>query len=201
MLEAALLAAIEAGDDAAVGDLLTRGASVDACTEDGWPALLFAVNEGRVEAVRALLDHGADKDTKMTGDSALQVAAFRGDIAIAKILIERGADVNLRGGEGNTPLKTAAEQGNIELARLFLDAGADPNYVGGIDGMSVLGMAADRGHPDVVRLLLDRGSNLATRDLQYDTALDCAWSANRHSPSELREEAIRILQESMGKPR
>ena len=137
----------------------------------------------------------------MTGDSAIQVAAFRGDIAIAKILIERGADVNLRGGEGNTPLKTAAEQGNIELARLFLDAGADPNYVGGIDGMSVLGMAADRGHPDVVRLLLDRGSNLATRDLQYDTALDCAWSANRHSPSELREEAIRILQESMGKPR
>lgn len=189
------------GDDAAVHDLLIRGASVDACTPDGWPALVFAVNEGRIEAVRALLDHGANKETKMTGDSALQVAAFRGNIAIARLLLERGADVNLRGGEGNTPLKTAAEQGNVELAKLFLDAGADLEYAGGIDGGTALCMAADRGHPDVVRLLLDRGSDPTTRDLQYDTALDCAVSANRHSPSEQREAAIRILQEALAKPR
>ena len=120
---------------------------------------------------------------------------------IAKLLIERGADLNLRGGEGDSPLKTAAEQGNLELARLLLDAGADPNFVGGVGGMSVLGMAADRGHPDVVQLLLDRGSDPAARDRGHDTALDCAWSANRRSPNEGHEPTIRMLEEAMAKPR
>lgn len=199
MLEADLLAAIDAGDDTAVGALLIRGASPDACTSDGWPALLLAVSEGRVGAVQALLDHGANKDMRMTGDSALQIAAFRDNLVIARMLLERGAgvDVNFRGNEGDTPLKTAAEHGNTDLAKLFLDAGADPNYVGGIDGMSVLGMAAMMGHPDVVQLLLDRGSSVAALDLAYLTALDRALRENNTNPSEQREEAIRILQAAL----
>jgi len=200
MLEAELLAAIEAGDDMAVRDLLTRGANPDVWTPDGWPALFRAIDKGRVDTVQAFLDHGAKLDVKLQGDSALQNAAFRGNVAIARMLIERGAgaDVNLRGGEGNMPLKTAAEQGNIELVKLFLDAGADPECACGFDGMTALGMAAGLGHADVVQLLLDRGANPNTRDIGYDTALEWARSQNARSPSEQLEAVIRILQKATG---
>jgi len=75
--------------------------------------------------------------------------------------------------------------------------GADPNYVGGIDGMSVLGMAARMGHTDVVQLLLDRGTNPATLDLSCSTALDRVLRENNREPSEQRAEAIRILQAAL----
>lgn len=199
MHEAALFAAIESGDSALVRDLLARGAGPNACDSRGWTALFLAIDAGSVEAVQALLDHGADLNMKMTGDSTLQVAAFRDNLVIARMLLERGAgvDVNFRGAEGNTPLKTAAEHGNTELAKLFLDAGADPDYVGGIDGLSVLGMAAMMGHPDVVQLLLDRGCNAAAVDLAHLTALDRVLRENNSNPSEQRDVAIRILQAAL----
>lgn len=84
----------------------------------------------------------------------------------------------MRGSEGATPLKTAAEQGNVALTKLLLGAGADPEYAGGIDGGTALCAAAEAGHPDVVRVLLDGGANPATRNLQHDTALDCALRKN-----------------------
>ena len=203
MHEAALFAAIASGDAALVRDLLTRGAGPNACDSRGWPALFLAIDAGSVDAVQALLDQGADLTMKMTGDSALQIAAFRDNLVIARMLLERGAgvDVNFHGEEGDMPLKTAAGHGNIELVKLFLDAGADPEQMGGIDGGTALCVAAEGGHPEVVQLLLDRGSNPATRDLQYDTALDCVLSKNNREPSEQREAAIRILRKALETPR
>ena len=46
MHEAELFAAIDAGDVALLRELLARGASPDACTEDGWPALFLAIDAG-----------------------------------------------------------------------------------------------------------------------------------------------------------
>jgi ankyrin repeat protein len=59
----------------------------------------------------------------MQGDPALLAAAFRGHAAITQLLVQRGANVNVRGSEGDMPLKVAAEQGNREMVRLLLEAG------------------------------------------------------------------------------
>ena len=60
----------------------------------------------------------------------------------------------------------------------------------------MLCVAAESRYPEVVQLLLDRGSNPATRDLHYDTALECARKKNNREPSEQREVVIRILEKA-----
>ena len=56
---------------------------------------------------------------------ALAVAAMRGDVEIARRLLDHGADANERDAVGATPLLLALEYGNNEVARLLLERGAD----------------------------------------------------------------------------
>lgn len=56
--------------------LLSRGASVDAATDDGTTALMMATRRNRVDIVRILLAHGADPNKKdNSGETAVSVAA------------------------------------------------------------------------------------------------------------------------------
>src|SRR5438552_3254783 len=62
----------------------------------GFTPLLFAVRAGSIEAVRALLDAGANvNDTLSDGESALVVAAANAHWQLADVLLDRGADPNL----------------------------------------------------------------------------------------------------------
>jgi ankyrin repeat protein len=73
----------------------------------GMTALTLAAREGHVEAVRALLDGGADIDQVSAGtlSSALLTASLNGQFDVAMLLVERGANPNLKNRpEGATPL-------------------------------------------------------------------------------------------------
>jgi Ankyrin repeats (many copies) len=59
------------------------------------------------------------------GCTLLYKAVGRGNIPLAKDLINRGANVNIKNLEGNTPLLFALGRGYRELALLLIDAGAD----------------------------------------------------------------------------
>ncbi len=68
----------------------------------GFTALLFAVRAGSLEAVRALLDAGADvNDTLSDGESALVVATANAHWEVASFLLDRGADPNAAGAGWN----------------------------------------------------------------------------------------------------
>ena len=57
------------------------------------------------------------------------MVARRNDLAMARELLEAGADVNQAAhGEGNA-LIVASQMGNVEMARLFVQAGADVNAI------------------------------------------------------------------------
>ncbi len=64
----------------------------------GMTALILAAREGNLEAVRALLDGGANADqvSAGTGASALLTASLNGQFDVALLLVERGADPNLK---------------------------------------------------------------------------------------------------------
>ena len=65
-------------------------------------ALLFAVRSGSLDAVKALLDAGADvNDTLSDGESALVVAAANAQWEVASLLLDRGADPNHAGAGWN----------------------------------------------------------------------------------------------------
>jgi ankyrin repeat protein len=77
---------------------------------------------GDVEALKELLQGGANKDEKDDeGRTALHFACGYGEIACARELIKAGADVDAKDGNDNTPLHYAAGYGQAEGIQLLLD--------------------------------------------------------------------------------
>jgi ankyrin repeat protein len=114
----------------------------------GLTALLFAVRDGSDECVVRLLEAGAKINHVSEGDhtSALLMATINGRFDMAKMLLEKGADVKLQSDAGAAPLyatinvqwaakslypqPTAQLQQTtpyLDLMESFLKAGADVN--------------------------------------------------------------------------
>ena len=86
-----------------------------------------AVRTGNTGAIEAQLARDIDLDQPDSehGYTPLSWASLRGDTASARLLIERGADVNARNRNGSTPLHGAALLGHPEVAKWLIKAGAD----------------------------------------------------------------------------
>lgn len=113
---------------------LTRD-HVNAVDAAGQSFLHNAVAACNVDAVRLLLGRGAAPDARdRHGDTPLIYAACRHshDLAklrdISQLLLEAGADPNLKGQDGMTALRWAVgiPSGDFRLVRLLLEHGADP---------------------------------------------------------------------------
>ena len=161
--QTALMWAAAQNQPAMIRFLTSRGAEVDAhSTVRDWPrrmtaeerpkdlnrggltGLMFAAREGRVEAVRALLDAGADVNyADPDGSTPLLVALMNGHWDVAKLLIESGADVNTWDWWGQTPLFLAVDMNTLPTgARVELPT-----------------MDMATGH-DIINLLIAKGANV-----------------------------------------
>jgi uncharacterized protein len=75
----------------------------------------------RPDLVGLLIDRGSPVDGRgsLKGHTPLHEAAFNGDVALVRLLLDRGADRSLRTGDGRTALEIAAARGRVEAARLL----------------------------------------------------------------------------------
>jgi ankyrin repeat protein len=140
----------------------------------------------------ALLNAGADASAKLPGGSTLLMSAARtGNADIVRLLIEHGADVNVKGETyGETALVWAADQNHAEAAKVLIAHGADvnartnplerPKDRFGLEGVltilphgswTPLMYAARQGSLDAARTLVDAGANLNLTDPDGSTAL------------------------------
>jgi hypothetical protein len=89
----ALIGAATSGDVDTIRERATKGAVIDGVDEDGWTALVHAVMNNQVEAVRCLLELGADPDVEASDDEAslVDAAAERGYAEVAWALLRAGA--------------------------------------------------------------------------------------------------------------
>ncbi len=92
-------------------------------------------------------------------DLPLHEAARQGEMKIAQILIDAGADVNASGDWARTPLHYAAGHGHLKMARFLLEAGADPNAKNSFGWTPLLTAVRGRdpGCMDIGRFLLNNG--------------------------------------------
>jgi ankyrin repeat protein len=125
----AIFAAAIFGDAAEIETLLAGNRSlVNAVSPDGWLPLHLAAHFGHADAVRALLNKGSKVDAPSTNamrNTALHAAAAGRSAAVAKLLLDAGADANARQTGGWTPLHSVAQSGDVEFARVLTEAGAD----------------------------------------------------------------------------
>lgn len=89
--------------------------------------LQSAIVSGNLEAVKQHIEAGTDINMKdqMSGSTPLITAATFGKSAIAKVLINANADLDLKNNEGSTALHAAAFFCRIEIVQMLMDAGAD----------------------------------------------------------------------------
>jgi ankyrin repeat protein len=70
-----------------------------------------------------LLEKGADVNAITVGNTVLKYAAYENYAEIAKLLIEKGANVNARDEWGQTALMSAADGNSIEVAKILIENG------------------------------------------------------------------------------
>ena len=102
----------------------------------GGGPLHYAVHEGDTEALRMLLEAGADVNARDEwGHTPLYMAVNGKDVAATRMLLEAGADVNARYENntryenGHTLLYMAVDRGDDAATRMLLEAGANPSDV------------------------------------------------------------------------
>lgn len=176
-----LYAAARCGDVAQISALLDRGADPnESGDEHGTTALTIAAYQGHVEAVRLLLDRGAEVDLPNEfGSRPLFVAATNAKVRVISMLLNAGASLTVEADGGLTPFMKAAKS-TPETVRAFLKHGVDVNAVSS-KGYTALQCAAinDLYGPIIIPLLLDAGADPAYRDSQGRTAKDLALERGR----------------------
>jgi len=154
-----LLQALYRGDGATVHELLAANPSLD---------VFEAAAVGHTDRLRELLDEDPALANAFGDDGfhPLGLACFFGNVDAARLLLERGADVNAL--SRNEHVQTAAihaaaaaegkdESVRYELVQLALQHGADPNLSQG-GGFTAIDAARQNGDERVEQLLLDHGA-------------------------------------------
>lgn len=144
----------------------------------GWTPIHTAMECGRIEAVKLLLDNGARVDAKAdNGATPLSDAVSNtyGEEFI-RLLIDHGADVNAKCNDGEeNVLSGAVMNDDLEAATLLLVHGADVNAKGA-NGLTAISHAIWRGNKAMIQLLIDHGADTGQEGGPVAHAL---WMAER----------------------
>ena len=194
--------------------LIARGADVKARDVRGNTPVQIAVGHNRKDAIRLLLDKGAEVST-------IQIAAYLGDLDAVKGFLERGGNVNAQDGDWLSSLGAAALGGQKDVAAFLISQGASVNaednwtsnatalhcacaaakgakevaellIANGAKvnataqgGITPLYVAASWGAKDVVLLLIDHGADVNAEDMWKWRPLDSAVRAGRKDVAKL----------------
>lgn len=160
-----------------LGDLLRRGFDPNTADERGQPGLTLAMQEQSLRAAKLLLEQPGLKIDALNqaGESALMMAALKGQTDWTRRLIERGAQVNK---SGWTPLHYAATGPDTAAVKLLLDRGAAVNAESP-NRTTPLMMAAQYGSDASVDLLLSHGADPKARNDRGLGAADFARQGQR----------------------
>lgn len=150
------------GDEMRLREMLEDDVSLaNVYSQDGWTPLHLAAHFGHTNAVRWLLDAGADVRARSKNDLANQplhaAAAGSASVELLTLLLDAGAEVNARQRGGFTPIQATAQNGNLAATQLLLARGADAQARTDND-QTALSFALEGGHDAIASLLREHGA-------------------------------------------
>jgi ankyrin repeat protein len=120
----------------------------------------MAVKNGRVDAIKALAELGADVNAPYpAGLTPVHVATRYGYEEAIKALAELGVDVNKRDSDGCTPVLVAVLFGHVGVIKALAELGADVNTPNQT-GITPVLAAAHFGHVGAIKLLYKLGADM-----------------------------------------
>ena len=125
-----LLVAARFGQKELIAYLIGCGLNVNIEDEDGATPLHYAVYQGHLESVHALLRLGGRRAmTMIAGDAGtpLHVAVRRGNKDIVSLLLSEGCPMNMTIQKGLTALHIAASTGQVDIIEILVRRGLDVN--------------------------------------------------------------------------
>ena len=157
------------------------------------PGFPWTVTADPLPLIRKLLDAGADpnrfvdktpRSRRNFGGSpriqfatTLMRAAYSADLELVRLLLDYGADPDIRSSANETPLLAAAGHGwidgysqgksfaeRLDVIQLLVNLGADVNWADDA-GITPLMVAANMGDVAIIQYLVDRGADLGAHDL------------------------------------
>jgi ankyrin repeat protein len=184
--------AVNVDDAGAVRSLLAQGFDPNAVDSKGNTALYLALRDKSLKVARLLIDDPHIHLNQLTpaDENALMIACLQGDLAIVKLMVEKGAEINK---PGWTPLSYAATRGHTDIVKYLLDHAA---YIDAAapNGSTPLMMAAYFGYDSTVKLLLEEGADPKLKNAMGYTALTLA--TNMH-----HKEIAAMIAKAMGQDR
>ena len=161
-----------------------QGADVNAVDNSGWTPLTMS-SFADVEIAKYLIVNGAQVNTGNCQDKSskccepnpttpLHMAAQRGKIELAQVLLDNGARVNVLNGDGVTPLHFAILENDSAMVSLLLSRGAFVNIAEPTFGLDELHKAAIMGGLNISKAIIDAGANINSTDKSGHTALEYA---------------------------
>ena len=147
------------GDCDIVSWLIEQGVDVNYCDRDGFTAVHYAAQKGKVAALKLLKESGANIHVQnKDGCSAIMsVSAGTGDCDTLRWLIREGIDVNHCHKDGHTALHIAAEEGKLDVLRLLTAGGANLHALIENDTNVIMSALQGTGDCDCLRWLIEQG--------------------------------------------
>ena len=170
--------AAAAGDVAVLEELLRRGINIEEETTKGYTALVIAILEQHIDAVKLLLEGGADPDHRVKDASPLARAAKakKHGPEMMRLLFDSGACLkSVSGPDNHTPLHVAAMKGTAESVGFLIEQGENLEAKCQ-KGCTPLLLAAEAGNTETARELLSAGADINAVSKNGGNVL--SWSAS-----------------------
>ncbi|TVL69749.1 ankyrin repeat domain-containing protein, partial [Brachyspira hyodysenteriae] len=189
-----LIQAIEYKQTDIINYLLENNADVNLTLGYSTPLTEAMYDE---ELVRKLIDLGADVNLPAKSGFTPLMASHN-NIAIAELLIEKGADIEAKDDYGINALVYASSDENEEMVKFLLEKGADANTVCEIENEHIdisptpLMNAVYNGNTNIINMLLENGADINYTTDEMTPLIYAAYKGNTNIINTLLENGVDI---------